>query len=270
MKKIFPKYRPFIFTSFIMQHSLVKISNIKYLLTCFLLFLSFFSFSQLWNTDSLLTLLNTDKEDTNKVNHLNALAISYIYKEPNKTIEYAEQSLILAEKINFKKGIGYANQWVSVVYLFQGDYSLAMDFTLKAEKIFLETGDEIGLKYCYTTIGTIYDFYGRFSGNVEDFNKAFIYCNKTLDIAKKYNQEISGGLENLGILYKDIGNLTHNIEDYNKAIALDPNLALAYSNRGIAYAKKGDIGRAISNLQKACDLGDEDGCKNLQKVLRMR
>lgn len=60
------------------------------------------------------------------------------------------------------------------------------------------------------------------------------------------------------------------IEDYNKAIALDPNDAKAYNNRGNAYKNKKQYGRAISDLQKACDMGDENGCKNLQRALKNR
>jgi len=30
------------------------------------------------------------------------------------------------------------------------------------------------------------------------------------------------------------------------------------------------MGRAISDLQKACDMGDELGCKNLQRALEKR
>ena len=60
------------------------------------------------------------------------------------------------------------------------------------------------------------------------------------------------------------------IEAYTKAIALDPNYADAYTNRGIAYALSGNMGRAISDFQKACDMGNEIGCKNLQIALEKR
>jgi len=60
------------------------------------------------------------------------------------------------------------------------------------------------------------------------------------------------------------------MSQYDRAIALSPSLARAYSYRGIAYYKKGIIGRAISDFQKACDLGDELGCENLHKALRQR
>ncbi len=59
------------------------------------------------------------------------------------------------------------------------------------------------------------------------------------------------------------------IVDYNKAIALNPNDVGAYTNRGVAYALSGNMGRAISDFQKACNMGDENGCKGLQ-ILRKK
>ncbi len=60
------------------------------------------------------------------------------------------------------------------------------------------------------------------------------------------------------------------IVDYNKAIALNPNDVGAYTNRGVAYALSGNMGRAISDLQKACDMGNEIGCKALKMALEKR
>lgn len=53
------------------------------------------------------------------------------------------------------------------------------------------------------------------------------------------------------------------MEDFNKAITLDPNLAKNYKNRGLVYKQLGDMGKAISDFQKVCDMGFETGCKYL-------
>jgi hypothetical protein len=41
-------------------------------------------------------------------------------------------------------------------------------------------------------------------------------------------------------------------------------------NRGATYFLSGNMGRAISDFQKACDMGDEGGCKALQMALKNR
>jgi hypothetical protein len=43
-----------------------------------------------------------------------------------------------------------------------------------------------------------------------------------------------------------------------------------YYNRGAAYYNKGNTGRAISDFQKACDMGNEYGCKTLEWALKSR
>ena len=42
----------------------------------------------------------------------------------------------------------------------------------------------------------------------------------------------------------DKGKYDDAIADYTKAIALDPNVATAYTHRGLAYGKKGEVDRA--------------------------
>jgi tetratricopeptide (TPR) repeat protein len=44
----------------------------------------------------------------------------------------------------------------------------------------------------------------------------------------------------------DKGEIDRAIADYDKAIALNPNIATAYANRGLAYRKKGEVDRAIA------------------------
>ncbi len=59
---------------------------------------------------------------------------------------------------------------------------------------------------------------------------------------------------NRGIAYDDKGQYDRAIEDYSKAIALDPNLAAAYFLRGLAYDSKGQYDIAIKNFTKAIEL----------------
>jgi Tfp pilus assembly protein PilF len=41
------------------------------------------------------------------------------------------------------------------------------------------------------------------------------------------------------------------ISDYDEAIRLDPNVVLAYANRGLAYEQKGNFNKAISDFTEA-------------------
>jgi lipoprotein NlpI len=47
------------------------------------------------------------------------------------------------------------------------------------------------------------------------------------------------------------------IADYTQAIKIDPNFAVAYSNRGLARAGKGDHGGAVADFNKAIEVNPQ-------------
>jgi tetratricopeptide (TPR) repeat protein len=50
------------------------------------------------------------------------------------------------------------------------------------------------------------------------------------------------------------GELDPALKDYSKAIALYPEFAVAFANRGDVYAKKGDKTQAIAEYRRALEL----------------
>ena len=49
------------------------------------------------------------------------------------------------------------------------------------------------------------------------------------------------------------------IADYTEAVRLDPEYAVAYCNRGLAYSKKGDHDEAIADFTAAIRINPNDG-----------
>ena len=95
-------------------------------------------------TDSLLMVLKTQKEDTGKVNTLNALSKqSLVTKNISGAKKYAEDALLLAEKKRFKNGI--TNAYINIgntytqqgnTYYYQGNHPEALKNYLAALNIF--------------------------------------------------------------------------------------------------------------------------------------
>ena len=72
------------------------------------------------------------------------------------------------------------------------------------------------------------------------------------------NPEDANSYSNRGVAYNDIGDFGAAIEDFNTAIALNPENALFYGGRGVAYGNIGDFGAAIEDFNKTIALNPED------------
>ena len=76
--------------------------------------------------DSLLALLKTDKEDTNKIKHLNSLALEFRNNNPDTAIRFAKQALALSEKMDFQSGIAESYLWLGTALTNLGKYGDAL------------------------------------------------------------------------------------------------------------------------------------------------
>ena len=84
----------------------------------------------------------------------------------------------------------------------------------------------------------------------KDYDKAIEAYTKAIALDPNY----ADAYNNRGVAYWDKGQYDRAIEDYNKAITLDPKDAAAYNNRGVAYNDKGQHDRAIEDFNKAIAL----------------
>ena len=66
--------------------------------------------------------------------------------------------------------------------------------------------------------------------------------------------EEAAAYNNRGIVYDDLGKYEEAIEDYSTAIRLDSAHAVAYNNRGIVYRKQGEHVKAMADYNKAVEL----------------
>jgi hypothetical protein len=68
---------------------------------------------------------------------------------------------------------------------------------------------------------------------------------------------------NRGKAFGEAGQFDRAIEDYSEAIIINPSNSTAIVNRGLAYLQTGQTGPGVADLRRACDLGDDFGCKAL-------
>ena len=98
------------------------------------------------NKDSLLQQLTTAKEDTNKVNILNALSTNLFVTKTDSALLIANEALKLAQKIGSQKGIGEAYHSLSNCYSVKNNYDKQIEFLLKELEICIEKDNKTSVK----------------------------------------------------------------------------------------------------------------------------
>ncbi|MBC7864781.1 MAG: tetratricopeptide repeat protein [Bacteroidia bacterium] len=185
--------------------------GMKYLLLVAMLFCYCISFSQNRKIDSLLTLLKTDKEDTNKVNHLNNLGWQLKHNNPDTAIILSNQALTIAEKCSWKKGMANALSNLGVYNYLKAEYPKALDYYFKALSMVEKLRDKSAIAALLGNLGTVYR-------NQADYPKALDYYFKALKLAEEIGTD--GLQDKNGIATKlgNIGNVYYAQTDYPKAL----------------------------------------------------
>ncbi len=227
------------------------------------LFVSSFVFGQNKKIDSLLTLLNTTKNDTGLLNLYMALSTEYneLGNIP-KSLECNQNGLTLSKKMGDK---GWTYEFllpIGSIYQAQGDTSQALKNYKEALAISLELKNttsealvllDIGNLYRKTNIIKALDCFNRalllFEGNGDKGRVAFVYFN--IGRAYSFKNDSSPDLQKA-------------LENFQKALAIGKNLNYtdgiegALRAIGSVYAKLGELGKAIEYHNKALKVAEEN------------
>ena len=214
--------------------------------------------------DSLLSKLPEAKEDTNKVMLLNDLSLTYYSINPEEGLKFGKQALVLAEKLNWKKGMAYACKVIAGNYGYgKSDYAQALEYSLKGLQLFKETADKTGTAKMLGDIGVVYWY-------MSDYPNALKYFFDALRIDEELGikNEVAATLCNIGIIY-------NSQKDYNKALEymlranrIDEELknksgmASNLSNIGELYMSLSDHSKALEYSSRSLQLCEELGDKN--------
>ena len=179
---------------------------VKYLLLVSILFLGDSSYAQQSDIDSLFLQLEKDKNDTNKINVLNALADKFKTNNPDTSLYFSGQAFELAGKINYLKGLAEAHLFSGTANIVLGKYDVALDHFKKA----LPLGrDKKFIARIYNNIGLVY--YGQ--GNYpEALKNHFTALKIRMEIGDK--QGIAASYSNIGIIYPLQGNYSDALKNH--------------------------------------------------------
>jgi tetratricopeptide (TPR) repeat protein len=215
--------------------------------------------------DSLLSVLKTHIEDTNKVLTLKNLCSEYRdVGEYKNAISYANRGLSLGRELNFKKGISFCYSEIGLIHFDQSNFSKALEYHYKALKINSDSGDKRGIAKCFMNIGIIHYYQSNFP-------KALEYYIKSLKIDTELADKsgISGCYTNIGLIHCNQSNFPKALEYYYKALKINSELgdkrgkSACYMNIGNIHDNKSNYPQALEYFTKSLkidtELGDKSG-----------
>ncbi len=176
----------------------------------------------------------------------------------------------LAEQIDYKLAIAFAERGLAISHAELSDYGSALENFQKSLAIVEELGSKIQIASNLNNLGIVY----RRQGN---YNRALQYFQKSLAISEAIADKggIALTMNNIGSVYYFQGNSTLAMEYYQKSLAMKEALIGAaprsngmlisigstLTNIGNVYDSQGDYTKAIEYYQKAQAQDEQVGDK---------
>jgi adenylate cyclase len=203
-------------------------------------------------TDSLITVLKTAPQDTNRVNILLDISKNLYDTRPTEAIDYANQAKALSATLNYPKGTGYALKYIGLAYYAQGNYPEVLTQWEESLKVFTNSNDKLGEANILNNIGSVYYVKGDYVRALDNFLRSMKISEELKDTLR-----IATAYLNIGAVYEN------NPTTYDKALQ-NYELALKMSESigdleaiGTAAGNLGEINLQTNNLPEAL--------KNFQK-----
>jgi len=238
--------------------------------TIIILFLAYFGINHVCiaqgqsNIDSLLLVLKTSKDDTDKVNTLKRLAAEYSsssrYEESKKI---GLESLALAKKLGYENGMASALLTIGTAFYSQGDYVIAFEKYKDAVALISKLTDKSIIGNCYLDIGMVLSRQGNYPEALKNHRVAlncFKEAGDRTGLAKAFS--------NLGVVYYEKGQYPEALQyyfTYLKMVERDGDkklMATAYVNIGIVYDAQHNTAVAMKFYEMALALDRQTGDKS--------
>jgi adenylate cyclase len=213
--------------------------------------------------DSALYAANKMPDDTDKVIFLYTLSYNYRDVDPTKGLLCGQQALSLAPKMNWKKGMGWANNNIGIDYRHKSDYPRAFEYLNKSRKIFEEMGDKPGLANVIRNMGEVYR-------NLGDFPKALEYDFNALKMEEEGGNKKGSAvvMQNIGNVYYALGTFPKALEYYLDALKIqeedkdENSIARTSGKVGMVYRSEVNYPKALEYFNKAINIAESTGNKS--------
>jgi signal transduction histidine kinase len=235
--------------------------------------LSSFAFLFIWLTssltaqtpqlDSLIAVLKTLADDTNKINTLQKTIKEYFKstRDHKKIEELAWKQLALSKKCSYEKGIANAYSSISICYRHKGNNELALYFCMRSLPLMKKLHDKQGEASVYNSMGLLMLNQGNYAASMDNLLKALKIREELGD-----KKGISSSYLNIGNVFSEQDKVDEAFEYYMKSAKLseewnDSGIGDAYNNISNVYKTKKDNKQALAYALKALKIREKQNDK---------
>lgn len=180
-----------------------------------------------------------------KVEVYNQLSSYYISSDAEKAIEYANQALKLAKKLNDQEGKAKAYGNLGMGYYFLSDYESLLSYYQKS----LDTYDSIGDRSGVTALATKFYRLDKFQKSLDNYKRSLL-----IYLSKNQVPEIIETYLNMGNVHKNLGDNQIALENYTMALEYIPDTASRYELEKTAlWESIGEIWFTSEDYEKALE-----------------
>lgn len=217
-------------------------------------------YAQNKTSDSIQKVLQTLKEDTNKVNTLNELAYEFTNSaDYQKSLQFANEAISLAEKINYKKGKALAFYRIGMCYTSQRNLAEANTNFNIALNFYQEIGDKERLAKIYGQLGNNYAQHGFYPDAIAAlYNSLKIYE----EIGDK--QAAAENMQGIGLMNWEQGNDSDALKMAQECLKLRQDIGDS-TGMGQSLAFIGELHTNMGNYVEALR-NDSDALNIYQKL----
>ena len=217
-----------------------------------LVLITFSSYSQDKELDSLYANLEKFGEDTNRVNTYNDLSFKLNNSKIGMSLFFAKKAKELSSDLNFNPGLISALSNIGIAYYIKGEFATSLKYQTKAVKLLEKTTNLSKLSAVYNNIALIYL-------DLENYGLAESYFRKSMKLDKKLRNEAGLGdsYNNIGTIYKEKKEYPKALEYFNKSLkyreAVHDSVGLptTLTNVGSVNIKLGNLTLANEQLTTA-------------------
>jgi len=189
--------------------------------------------------------------DTAEVILLNKQGFDSRLTNPVQTVRYAKKALAIAQKLNYRSGVGESYRIMGIGNFYLDNSDEAINNYLTSLNTFTQINDLSGQGKVYNNIGNLY--------RTNDFDLAYEFYQKSLVIAEKLKDN-----QLMAPLYLNLGTYNYFKKNYNKALTYynksydlynvlkdSVNLVLCMHDKGLIYYNLNQYSKAETVLLQA-------------------